>query len=67
VLDHLTETQRRAYIIADNRLSELAGWDEKMLAAELADLERVIEASQIPAQLSETEELVSGSKVLAGQ
>ena len=67
MLDHLTETQRRAYIIADNRLSELAGWDEKMLAAELADLERVIEASQIPAQLSETEELVSGSKVLAGQ
>src|SRR6201996_3507349 len=27
VLDHLTETQRRAYIIADNKLSENAGWD----------------------------------------
>ena len=40
VLDHLTDTQRRAYIIADNRLAENAGWDEKLLAAELADLER---------------------------
>ena len=39
VLDHLSETQRRAYIIADNKLSENAGWDEKILAAELADLE----------------------------
>jgi ParB-like chromosome segregation protein Spo0J len=39
VLDHLTDTQRRAYIIADNKLSENAGWDEKILAAELADLE----------------------------
>jgi DNA modification methylase len=40
VLDHLTDTQRRAYIIADNKLAENAGWDERVLAAELADLER---------------------------
>jgi DNA modification methylase len=40
VLDHLTETQRRAYVICDNRLAMNAGWDEKMLAAELAELER---------------------------
>lgn len=40
VLDHLTETQRRAYIIADNKLSENAGWNQEILAAELADLER---------------------------
>ena len=39
-LDHLSETQKRAYIIADNRLAEHAGWNEKLLAAELADLER---------------------------
>lgn len=38
VLDHLTDAQRRAYIIADNRLALDAGWDEAMLAAELADL-----------------------------
>jgi hypothetical protein len=39
VLDHLSDTQRRAYILADNKLAENAGWDEKVLAAELADLE----------------------------
>jgi DNA modification methylase len=38
VLDHLSETQRRAYVIADNRLSELAGWDDALLADELRDL-----------------------------
>lgn len=40
VLDHLSETQRRAYIIADNKLALNAGWDEKVLAAELRELER---------------------------
>ena len=29
VLDHLSETQRRAYIIADNKLALNAGWDEE--------------------------------------
>jgi ParB-like chromosome segregation protein Spo0J len=38
-LEHLTETQRRAYILADNRLGELGGgWDDEMLGIELADL-----------------------------
>lgn len=36
--DHLTEAQRRAYIIADNKLSLNAGWDEEMLRVELSDL-----------------------------
>src|ERR1039457_4132261 len=40
VLDHLSETQRRAYILADNKLAMNAGWDEKMLASELGDLEK---------------------------
>ena len=39
VLDHLTETQRRAYILADNKLAELAGWNEDLLAEELAAIE----------------------------
>ena len=38
VLDHLTPTQRRAYILADNAIAQAAGWDEELLAAELADL-----------------------------
>ena len=37
-LTHLTETQKRAYILADNRLALSAGWDEDLLKVELADL-----------------------------
>jgi DNA modification methylase len=38
VLDHLSETQKRAYIIADNKLALNAGWDDELLALELQDL-----------------------------
>ncbi len=38
VLDHLSETQKRAYIIADNRLALSAGWDEETLSLELLEL-----------------------------
>jgi len=37
-LEHLSEAQKRAYIIADNRLAELAGWDNEILAIELQNL-----------------------------
>ena len=37
-LTDLTETQKRAYIIADNRLALNAGWDNEMLTIELNDL-----------------------------
>ena len=35
VLDHLSPTQRRALVIADNRIAENAGWDDAMLRVEL--------------------------------
>jgi hypothetical protein len=37
-LSHLSEDQKRAYVIADNKLALNAGWDEQMLALELEDL-----------------------------
>ena len=37
-LAHLSTAQKRAYVIADNRLALDAGWDEEMLALELAEL-----------------------------
>ena len=37
-LGHLSPSQKRAYVIADNRLALDAGWDEEMLATELAEL-----------------------------
>jgi DNA modification methylase len=41
VLAHLTEAQKRAYILADNKLALNAGWDEKLLAAELRGIEEM--------------------------
>jgi ParB family chromosome partitioning protein len=38
-LGHLTEIQKRAYVIADNKLALNAGWDDEMLRIEFADLE----------------------------
>ncbi len=37
-IEHLTEAQKRAYVIADNRLAEKAGWDSDILAIELQHL-----------------------------
>lgn len=37
-IGHLSEAQKRAYILADNRLAEAAGWDHDLLALELGDL-----------------------------
>ncbi len=38
VLSHLTPTQRRALMIADNQIATNAGWNDEMLAAELSAL-----------------------------
>lgn len=38
-LSHLSERKARAYLIADNRLAELAGWDEGLLKLEMESLE----------------------------
>ncbi len=38
-LAHLTEAQKRAYVIADNKLALNAGWDEELLRLELKDLQ----------------------------
>ena len=37
--DHLSEAQRPAYVIADNRLALDAGWDADLLRIELGDLD----------------------------
>jgi len=38
-VDHLTEAQKKAYILADNRLAEDSGWDEGLLRVELEELQ----------------------------
>lgn len=37
-IDHLSDAQKKAYIIADNRLAEKSGWDNEILAIELQTL-----------------------------
>ena len=37
-LSHLSEADKRAYLLADNRLAEKAGWDKELLAIELKEL-----------------------------
>ena len=69
VLNHLSETQRRALIIADNRLAMNAGWDEEMLRVELESLQEdgfdldVVGFSdeEIEALLQEPEEAHAGN------
>lgn len=41
VLDGLTEAQKKAYIIADNKLALNAGWDEELLKLELENLKEL--------------------------
>jgi len=69
VLDHLTPTQRRALVIADNRLAENAGWDEEMLRLELEALREDdfnldllgFEGAEIEAWLAQSDEAVTGN------
>ena len=37
--DHLSEAQKKAYIIADNRMAMDAGWDEELLRVEIESLQ----------------------------
>ncbi len=45
ILNHLTESQRKAYILADNRIALNSGWDTSMLSVELQELKDVIDLS----------------------
>lgn len=39
LVDHLTEAQKKAYILADNRFAQDAGWDEDLLRIEIENLQ----------------------------
>lgn len=61
VLDHLTETQRRALVLADNRLALSAGWDEEMLRVELESLkEDAFDLDLVGFTDEEIEEILAG-------
>jgi DNA modification methylase len=61
VLDHLSETQRRALVLADNRLALSAGWNEEMLRVELESLkEDGFELDVVGFTDDETEQILAG-------
>ena len=71
-LGHLSDTQRRAYILADNRLAEIGGgWDEEMLKLELADLAALgldvteLGFDALPADMQEAADLADAKKTLS--
>lgn len=65
VLDHLSPAQRRAYVLADNKLALNAGWDEELLRIELDELQTLefdlsligFSDEELAGLLSEIEEL----------
>jgi len=60
-LGHLTSAQRRAYLIADNRLALDAGWDEDLLADELRELAAIdFDLTLTGFDLDELEEQLGG-------
>ena len=56
-LDHLTDLKRKAYILADNRLAELAGWDKEILSIELQHLMEIDNEFDITVTGFETAEI----------
>ena len=63
-LSDLTEAQVQAYVIADNRLAELAGWDEELLSIELkalCEIELDFDIEVIGFNTAEIDGLVLGS------
>jgi len=58
-LRHLTNEQKRAYLIADNAIGTMSGWNEALLAQELADLSGVgIEATDLGLDAAEVDRLM---------
>jgi len=51
-VEHLTEPQKRAYILADNKLAQNAGWDRERLYGELKDLSVILIDEDLDVELT---------------
>lgn len=64
-LEHLNAAERRAYLIADNRLAELANWDHEILAiefGELADLDMAFDIEVIGFDGADIDKILEAGK-----
>jgi len=60
-LAHLSAAQKRAYILADNRLALQAGWDDALLSLELGDLADLgVELTDLGFETAELDRLLHG-------
>lgn len=59
-LSHLSEVQRKAYILADNRLALNAGWDNELLSLELKELDTEIDLTLLGFNPDELSNLING-------
>jgi site-specific DNA-methyltransferase (adenine-specific) len=67
-LSHLTEAQKKAYVIADNKLALNAGWDEEMLRIELDELrQQNYDLAVIGFSDEELEDILNGADVEEGE
>jgi len=67
-LGHLTDARKRAYIIADNKLAEQAGWDRQMLALEAGELHSLgIDLQALGFDAGEARDLLRHGKPVADE
>jgi ParB-like chromosome segregation protein Spo0J len=61
-LSHLSETQKRAYVIADNKLALNSGWDFELLKLEFEDLLLNVDLEGLGFSVSELESIMSNEE-----
>jgi len=62
-LEHLTETQKKAFILADNRIAMNSTWDNELLAIELEALNGEIDLTDLGFEPGEINKLLNGEEI----
>jgi len=66
LLDHLSETQRKAYILADNRIAINSAWDNEMLSLELMDIKNDVSLAMLGFNVDELDALLNPTELTEG-
>ena len=66
LLDHLNETQRKAYILADNRIAINSTWDNEMLSLELMDIKDNVSLAMLGFSVDELDALLNPTQLTDG-
>jgi DNA modification methylase len=66
LLDHLNETQRKAYILADNRIAINSTWDNEMLSLELMDIKDDVSLAMLGFSVDELDALLNPTQLTDG-